>query len=210
MTDQGPGTGDQGWTPPPPGGQPPPPPAGPPPGTWQPPPATGPAPGWQPPGPQTGQPWAPTGAPPSNGMSGCLKAFLIVLGLFVVLGIVGAALLVFAGNKVVDEIQKSTGPAASSDYDIHEGACSVSETGTIQAEGTITNTSGKKQGFDVEYRFVGPDHVQLSVDSAVTDSIPRGGTAKYTVVGLTENVPKGSTCELSGVSYTIFDNEGGN
>lgn len=127
-----------------------------------------------------------------------------------VFGIIGVGCLAIAGNEVVNEFERNTGRASASDYEIEEGACTVSDFGSITADGKITNTSSKDQGFQIEYRFLDPDGVQLSVDSNFTDSIVQGQTATYSVIGLTSDVPEGSTCVFNEVSYTIFDNEGGN
>lgn len=201
MSDQDAGAGQQGWTPPPSGGMPPPPGGAPPP-----PPGTPPG-GWQQPPPQA---WQPTAPPPSSGGSGCLKVGLIILAVLAFFGILGVACIAVVGNKVVDEIEKNTGTAKASDYELDEGDCTVSELGSIEATGQITNTSGKDQGFEIEYRFIDPDGTQLSVDSAFTDNIAKGGTAAYSVFGVTSDVPQGSKCELRGVNYSILDNESGN
>lgn len=99
-TSQGPGwwlASDGKWYPP--QGEsapvPPPPPA--------PAPAAFPAPGAPPVPPMAGGP----PAPPKSGMSGCVKAGLIIGAIVIVLGVAGVVALAFAGKKVADNVNDS-------------------------------------------------------------------------------------------------------
>lgn len=201
MTDSGWSENVPGGAPSPGGGAPvPPPPAGsapPPPGSWQQAGPSGPPPGgWQ------QQPTVVV----KNG-PGCLKIGLIILAVLVLFGVIAVACLAVGANEVSKQIDKSTGTAKASDYQISEGSCEVTSMGSIKATGTIKNTSSKNQGFEVTYRFLDPSGTQLSTDNTYVDTIPKGQSATYKVVGLTSDAPPGSTCELKKVSYQIFDDE---
>jgi hypothetical protein len=134
-----------------------------------------------------------------------MKIGLIVLAVLVGFGILAAACLALGANEVAKEIEKDMGKADASDYRLSEGTC-TEESGFMTAKGTITNTSDKAQGFEVRYRFMGPDGVQVGRASDFVDTIEKGGTANYSV-GLLEDAPEGTTCELVGVNYHIFDDE---
>lgn len=200
MSDQESGAGHQGWTPPPSAGAPPPPgsvpppPPGAPPGGWPPPPGT--PGGWQQPSPQG---WAPPPAPTSSGGSGCLTAGVVILGIVVLMGVLAVVGILVVGSRLADNLDRD--PAKASDYELDEGDCTVSEFGSIEATGTITNTSDKNRGFEIEYRFIDPDGTQLDVDSTYTDDIPKGRAATYRVIGAVSDAPQGSTCELRRVLY---------
>ena len=141
--------------------------------------------------------------------SGCLKIGLIVLGILVIFGIGTVGCLVFAGNEVAKEIDKQTGEATSSDYEISDVECTNDEMLGAQATGMIQNLSDKAQGFEIEVRFETADGDLISEDSTITDTINVDQSQAWKVLSL-EEAPEGAelTCELTEVSYTIFDDEG--
>lgn len=181
--------------PPPPGGIPAPPPPGaqpPPPGTWQ----AQPAGAW----PPQAQPVVVKQGP------GCMKIGLIVAGVLVLFGLLGVGCLAFAGNEVAKEIDRSMGTASEDDYDLTGPECSVDELLGPKAEGRITNTSDEAQGFQIEVRFLAEDGSLISEDSAFTDTIDPGQATDWQVTTL-EEATGPVTCELSEVSYSIFDDQ---
>lgn len=132
--------------PPPPA---PPPPMAPPPPNWgaaAPPPP----PMWGTPGVAGGQ-WAPSGAPPKTGMSGCLKAFLIVLFVGALGGVLLVVGLVVVGGRVVHRLatdvngtsgRPSSLPSSASEYagertqDHVAGSDGVATIGSLSAKAT--------------------------------------------------------------------------
>lgn len=139
---------------------------------------------------------------------GCLKIGLIVAGILVILGIGVVGCLAVVGNEVVKEIDRSMGEAATSDYEVSDIQCSVDDILGPQATGTIQNTSEKAQGFQIEVRFETTDGALISADSTFTDTINVNQSQPWTVTSF-DDLPEGSelTCDVSEVSYTIFDNE---
>jgi hypothetical protein len=138
----------------------PPPPMAPPPPNWgaaapPPPPTWGapappPPPTWGTPGVAGGQ-WAPSGAPPKTGMSGCLKAFLIVLFVGAVGGVILVVGLVVVGGRVVHRLatdvngtsgRPSSLPSSASEYagertqDHVAGPDGVATIGSLSAKAT--------------------------------------------------------------------------
>ena len=148
---------------------------------------------------------------PASSGSGCLKVGLILLGVLVVFGVLAVGCLAFVGNEVVNEIDRAIGEADPGDYDLSEGDCIVDPVLGAQATGTIKNTSDKAQGFQIEVRFETSDGDLVSEDSTFTDTIAVDQSQSWEVTSLDE-IPDDVTlvCKVGEVSYSIFDNEGGN
>lgn len=201
-------------------------PPGPPPSPHQPPPE--PPPGstgqWSPPPQpsqfgqpgQQGQPGPPPGPPPggwaqqppppaqTSNNSGCLKIGLIVLVVLAVLGFGAVGCLVFVGGEVAEDIEQAVGEADPSDYDLTGPECSVDFADDVRANGTITNTSGERQGFQIEVRFLDSDGSLITSESTFTDALDDGQSTEWEVITFSE-APGDFTCEIDEVSYSIFD-----
>lgn len=168
---------------------PPPPPAGPPPpGGWQP---------QQPP-----QQIVVKQGP------GCLKIGLIVVGVVALLGILAVGCLAVAGNEVAKEIEKEMGEAAPEDYELVDVQCGQDEFLGLEATGKIVNRSEKAQAFELSVRWETADGELISEDPHFTDTIKVGQSQAWEVHSL-KDAPEGSKtkCEVTKVSYTIFDDE---
>lgn len=139
-----------------------------------------------------------------------MKIGLIILAVLVVLGIGVGGCVALTANEVVKEIDKSTGPAAAEDFDLTVKSCQADDILGPQAKGTITNTSKKAQGFEIEVRFETPDGVLISEDSTFTDAMKVGQSTEWTITSLKSTDATEVECSTPKVSYTIFDNEDGN
>jgi hypothetical protein len=135
-----------------------------------------------------------------------MKIGLIVAAVLVLFGLLGVGCLAFAGNEVAKEIDRSLGTASEDDYDLSGPECSVDEFLGAQAKGRITNTSGEAQGFQIEVRFLAEDGSLVSEDSTFTDTLDVGQAMDWQVTSLSDATGP-ITCELSEVSYSIFDDQ---
>ena len=176
---------------------------------------------WQPSGQMAGPggppPWQPGtppgyGAPaaPKGGMPGWLKALLIIGVVLAVLGVGVVGCTAFVANRASDSVtsfsnalEKSFGEADPNDYAVDITACVVTENGGGSlAEGTLKNTSGKKQGYLLTVNFL---DTRGNIVSTGTDTVSAqaGKTANWTVRPTTLKDIK--TCEIDTVNYTPFD-----
>lgn len=202
---------------PPPGGyQPPQPPGG-----YQPPPAAPQPPAYQPPAyqpPQYQQPQQPQYQQPqqfqpvnpqaSKSGNGCLKAFLIVMAISTVLGVLAVvAILVFA-NKVVDDIGKTFGVADAKDYvvEIDEGSCKIDDIGQMTVSGVLTNKADRRQAYSLTVDFLDANDVKLKSDSFITTGgLAKDAKGKWKATGFEtgSNPPTEIKCKVSQVNYTV-------
>jgi len=196
---------------PPPGGyqQPPQQPA------YQPPPAAPQAPGGyqQPPGgyQQAPQQFQPVNPPPAKSGNGCLKAFLIVTAICVVLGVITFVALFFVVGKAIDDVAKSFGVANTNDYEIKQPIdCSVSDFGTMKASGTIINKKSGRQAYQVKVDFIDADtKIKLGDGLDFTKELSKDQTGTWSATGSTTSgssidSSKKINCTVSEVSYSIF------
>ncbi|MEZ5383634.1 MAG: FxLYD domain-containing protein [Microthrixaceae bacterium] len=151
--------------------------------------------------PQGGYPPQPG---PAKSNAGCLKVGLIVLAVLVVFGLLGVGCLAFGANQVVDEFDKQTGVADSSDYELTGPECVNEEFVGPKATGTLKNTSSEAQGFEVSVRFTDADGNLISEDSTFTDSIDVDQTANWEVSTF-ESADGEIKCEVAEVNYSLFD-----
>lgn len=195
---------------PPPGGgyQPPQQPGG----GYQPPqpPQPPPAPSYQPPTYQAppAQPSAPTYQQPAQFQpvnpgaksgNGCLKAFLIISAISVVLGIIIVVVAVFLVADAVDEIAGTADPA---DYEITLDECSVSEFGTLEASGTITNKDSSSHGFLINVDFTEEGStVSVGTGSMFVNSLSNGQSAAWDATGFASGEPAAVNCSIKSVEY---------
>jgi hypothetical protein len=125
---------------------------------------------------------------------------LLVILAVLVLAIGGCiALLAFAGNEVVNELEDSFGVADEDHYDITLEECSADELGDAMANGTITNTSGDQRAFAVEVRFTDAEGTLITEDTTYTDDLDPDQTGQWEVVTF-EDAPSGIECEIGEVS----------
>jgi hypothetical protein len=180
-----------------PGGYQPPQPPTPPsyqPPTYQPPPTTPGQPMYQ----QPAQ-FQPVNPGASSSGNGCLKAFLIISAISVVLGIVIVVAAVFLVGNAVDEI---AGTADPSDYEIVIDDCTVSEFGIAEATGTITNKDSGDHGFtiDVEFNAEGST-ARAGSSSTFIDSLNSGQSEAWTITSSVTGDPTAIECKVSSVEY---------
>jgi hypothetical protein len=161
---------------------------------------------WYPPqSAQTASPLAPPAPVAAKKSSGCLKAVLIVVALFVLAGIGLGACLALAGDEIAESIENALGEADPGDYDLVVEECTVTEFGMAEASGLITNTSDTVQGFQIEIRFSRPDGVLIGVNSDFVDRLEIDQAGQWRVIALEEIPGDTVTCEVAKVSYSIFD-----
>ena len=178
-------------------------PAAPPPPAAYPPPGAAPygaAPGYP---PTAGVPFVPTGGPaPTSNNSGCLKWGLIILSVFVVLGIIGAAAAVVLGSKVIHDLPKSLGVADSSDYQAATTSCAADSANTVRVGGTLKNTSDRRQAFQITVTVSASDGTLIGTASTYEPRLGKGTTGNWSVL-VFGTIPEGSTpkCEITLVEY---------
>lgn len=148
-------------------------------------------------------PQSPPAAAPASKKSGCLKWLLIVGGVLLLFGIGVVSCLALVG----EELEKQIGEAKDSDYDITLRSCEVDEFSIARASGSITNTSKKAQGFQVEVRFTNPDGSLVSIDSDFVDRLEVGQSGQWEVLATEKPTGSEVACEVFKVSYSIFDQE---
>jgi hypothetical protein len=139
---------------------------------------------------------------------GCMKIGLIVVGVLVLLGAGLAACIGLVANEAAEDLNEAVGEAALDDYELTTETCATDSMLGAQAEGQITNTSEKAQGFQITVRFELEDGSLLSEDPTFTHTINVGQSQQWAVSSLND-VPEGAavTCTVARVEYTIFDNE---
>jgi hypothetical protein len=148
--------------------------------------------------PQQFQPVNPAAAKSGNG---CLKAFLIVMAISVVLGVGATIFLVAVVGKAVND---NFGEAKSSDYkiDIPAGSCTIDATGSPTASGTLTNTSDTRHIFRLTVDFVGSDGTKIDTSNFVTTpSLSGGEKGNWTAYSFKDAGSKDITCNVSKVEY---------
>jgi hypothetical protein len=133
---------------------------------------------------------------------------LIVAAVLALFGLGTVACLALAGNEIAKEIDRSMGDAASADYDVNIDTCETDTFAGARATGSITNTSDKNQGFQINLRFETEDGVLIAEQPHFTDTINVGQSQPWNITTF-QDVPEGAslTCEVSSVRYTIFDDE---
>ncbi len=146
------------------------------------------------------------GPPPQKQDNGCLKWGLIGGAVLLVFGLLGVGCLVFAGNRVVNEIDDATGAADAGDYDVTLDTCEVDEIGSARASGTITNTSNKAQGFEVEVRYSSPDGNLLDTASTFVSRLEKDQKGNWDTTAITDLTSGDDIeCEIGEVSYSLID-----
>jgi hypothetical protein len=143
--------------------------------------------------------------PQASSGNGCLKAFLIVMAIGVVISIIGGIALVLVVGKAVDNVSKTFGTADAADYAVDITACTVdSTTGLLNAEGTLTNKADRKQAYNLTINFVSADNTKLGSDSLIfTGGLDKGQKYQFTATGTSSasKPPDSIQCKQGDVSY---------
>jgi hypothetical protein len=157
-----------------------------------PPPGMAPPGAYYPPGPA---PYPMGPPPPSQGMSGCLKAFLIGLVVAVVVGIGGCAALVVVANEASDDFVDET---ASERRDVGEIDCHVDASGFMVADVAISNHTSKRSNYVLQVSFQENGTV-TATSGAFLDNLAPDDTG--TATATTGTAPTGSefTCRVDSV-----------
>jgi hypothetical protein len=140
---------------------------------------------------------APPATPAKSG-NGCLKAFLIVFGILVVIGIAFFVLVGFVFKKGVDtindkvkaqnKIEQETGIKSSSlnttnppqrDISADDMKCTTDSLGNMVAAGTVTNHSSKASVYTVTISFR-RNSVEVGTGIDVLPSVSAGEKASWT------------------------------
>jgi len=184
-----------------------------------------PPPGGYVPPPQQGY-VAPPPAPAKKGGNGCLKAFLIVFAILVVLGIGVFVLLGFVVKKGVDsvnddikaeqKVEARTGIKSNSfgfnanhppQDDVFPDAmkCTTDSDGNMQATGTLTNHSSETSFYIITVVFK-QNGAQVSDGVDTVSNVDAGGDATWTVNTAT---PAGTSfsCRISEVERSSALND---
>jgi hypothetical protein len=160
-------------------------------------------PGYAPPGPP------PYGAAPSyqqpppapaKSGNGCLKAFLIVLGISVVLSIVGVIGLFVVARGIVSS---TFGTARPEDFELvaDDMTCTL-EGSRMEVSGSIENTTDHNQEFRISIEFVeGSSGPKLGEASAFSGSLRPGQSGTFRASAPIASQPSGLTCKVVDVSY---------
>jgi hypothetical protein len=151
---------------------------------------------WYPPAGQQLPPPPPFGAmgpmplPPSQGMSGCLKAFLIVGGVATVIGVGSCVALTFAVNDAVDDVQRTRIEAQD---DVTGVDCTTDSAGFMSATVSVTNDSPERSNYSIDVTFEGADGSQLETAIAFVSAL-EPGQRTTAVASTVTDAPAGFTC----------------
>lgn len=187
-----------------PGGYQPPQPPTPPsyqPPTYQPPPTTPGQPMYQ----QPAQ-FQPVNPGASSSGNGCLKAFLIVTAISVVLGIVVVIAAVFFVGSAVEEVANDPsfqfGTANAEDYEIVIDTCTVDDFGFVEATGTITNKDTDRHAYSVDVAFTNPSNTSLKLGEStdITSGLNSGQSEAWSVTTSAGEATE-VECKVSDVTY---------
>jgi len=140
------------------------------------------------------------GAPPATGMSGCLKAFLIVLAIAFVLGLGSCVVLVVIADDVVDEVEQDLAEEDEREArDIGELDCRTNDTtGFMEAEVPVTNHSSERSNYFIEIVFEAPDGSQIDTALATVSNL-EPGQSTTDIAGTAIEAPGDFTCRVVGV-----------
>lgn len=145
----------------------------------------------------------PPVAPPKEGMNGCLKAFLIVSGIGVILVIAFAIVAVVAVDDVSKDLDTQEADKLN-DAKIVE--CGIDEAGFMAAKVEITNDSSDRSNYDVTVAYTSPDgSEQFATGDAFARALEAGQKITEEAQSLTEPPPGEFRCEITDV--TRFSDE---
>jgi hypothetical protein len=143
----------------------------------------------------------------SSSGNGCLKAFLIVMAISVVLGIgITIFVVVVAGsaiNEVANDPSLQFGTADASDYEIVIDTCTVGDFGLLEATGTITNKDSVRRAYSINVDFTDPGNANLKLGSSFdsTSGLNEGQSEAWEVTSSATGEPGEVECKVSQVSY---------
>lgn len=155
---------------------------------------------------QPGQ-FQPVNPNPSSSGNGCLKAFLIIAGISVVLGIIAVIAAVVLGgaaiNEVNTQIENNFGVANAEDYEVVIESCTVSEFGLVEASGTITNKDTARHAYSIEADFFDPgaSDLKLGGSTTYTSGLNQDQSEAWSVTTSASGDPTEVECVVSEVSY---------
>ena len=159
--------------------------------------------------------WQPAGPP--QGMNGCLKAFLIVFGILVVLGIAAFVVLGFVVKKGVDsvsndikaeqKVENSTGIKSNplgfnskhppqDDISASGMTCTTDSQGNMQASGTVTNHSSSTSTYTISISFR-RNGAEIASGSDLLPSVDAGQTATWTANSAVSGDGGPFTCKIT-------------
>jgi hypothetical protein len=131
-------------------------------------------------------------APAQSGMSGCLKAFLIVLAVLVVLGVGSCVVLVVVAEDVGEDLIEEQGDEAD---DIQGVDCGTSSAGFMAAELEVTNDSSERSNYFIDVSFESSNGDQIDTAFVNVSSLDPGQSTTIEATTLTE--PTGDfTCRV--------------
>ncbi len=135
-------------------------------------------------------------------MSGCLKAFLIVLAIGAVVGIGACVALVAAVDDASDDVTESEAGEAD---DVGDPDCKVDDAGYMQATMQVTNNSSERSNYSIEVTFEDPNGDQIETGVAAVSALEPDQSTTATAQTLTQ--PPGEfTCRV--VDVERFSDEG--
>jgi hypothetical protein len=143
----------------------------------------------------------------SSSGNGCLKAFLIIGGISVLLGIAITVFVVFVAGSAINEVANDPsfqfGTANASDYDIQIDTCTVDDFGSVEATGTITNKASVRHAYQVNVDFTDPSNSNLKLggSSDSTTGLNSGQSEAWSVTAFPSGEPTEVECKVSQVSY---------
>ena len=135
-------------------------------------------------------------------MSGCLKAFLIVLAIGAVIGIGSCVALVVAVDDASDDVNQSEADEAD---DVGEPECKTDEVGFMAATMQVTNNSSERSNYTIEVTFEDPNGDQIETGAALVSALEPDQSTTATASSLTE-APGEFTCRV--VDVERFSDEG--
>lgn len=153
-------------------------------GRWYPPPA--------PPPPSTPPPGSAPPPAQRSGMSGCLKAFLIVLAVGAVLGLGSCVALAVLVDDAAEDVEEQLAEEEEREArDLGDVSCTVDDAGFMVADIPVTNNSSERSNYSIEVTFEGADGSQLDTGLAPVESLEPGQSTTARAQTLTEPPPDG-------------------
>jgi len=138
-------------------------------------------------------------------MSGCLKAFLIVLVITTVLGVIGTIVAVSLVDDAVDDIAETN---AGELDDVQDVECDLDGVGDLHATVTVENDSSERSSYIIEVTFEDDNGDQLDTSTAFINSVEPDQRAEGEAVTFTDPPAEGDfDCRV--VELERFSDENG-
>ncbi|MFP3901802.1 MAG: FxLYD domain-containing protein [Acidimicrobiia bacterium] len=125
-------------------------------------------------------------------MSGCLKAFLIVLAAGAVIGLGSCVALVVLVDDAAEDVEEQLAEEEEREArDLGDVSCAVDDVGFMVADIPVTNNSSERSNYTIEVTFEAPDGSQLGTGAALVGALEPGQSTTTRAQSATEPPPDG-------------------